>query len=357
MGGCASSGKLIPKIKSRPISYAAHMDSHIYSYYSFKLAELYEVALHEKGISESVLAFRSLGKSNVDFAFDAFTEISTRKNCSAVALDISGFFDNLDHGFLKKTWASLLKQDVLPPDHFSVFKSLTQFSTVNKDDLYLALGISKNNPKKDRYRVCSPEIFRNVVRKRHELVKKHKLKKGIPQGTPISSLLSNIYMMDFDVWATKEVEKLGGKYFRYCDDMLFIVPSLQKKRIAGLVRDHISDLRIDINTDKTEIRDFRFIDGIIAADKPLQYLGFTFDGQRILLKLAKATMRKRNALKGARGEKQKGLFRKKVYEQYSHFGKRNFVRYGLGAAETMKSKAIKKQLKPLWGRLIKEIEL
>lgn len=366
-----STGKLIPKIKNRPISYAAHMDSHIYSYYAWMLSESYEKSLKSKGINECVLAFRSLGKSNIDFAFDAFNEIRNRKNCSAVALDISGFFDNLDHELLKSSWLSLIDKEKLPDDHFSVFRSLTKFSTVDKEKLYSALNISLNNPKKDRYRVCEPQIFRDIVRGKG-LVERHAIQKGIPQGTPISALLSNIYMTNFDVWANDTVKKVGGKYFRYCDDMLFILPRSHKKSIAGLARDHIKNLRIDINTDKTEIRDFRLIDGVITADKPLQYLGFTYDGQRILIrsaalarysekmkrgvKLAKATMRKRNKLRIGRGDEPKELFRKKVYEQYSHLGKRNFIRYGLRSAEIMKSKSMKRQLKPLWDRLIREIE-
>jgi len=187
-----STGKLVPKVKNRPISYAAHMDSHIYSYYAWKLSELYEKVLKEKQISECVLAFRSLEKSNIDFAFNAFNEIRSRKNCSAVALDVSGFFDNLDHELLKSSWASLIDKDTLPADHFSVYKSLTRYSTVDKEKLYSALNISPNNPKNGRYRVCEPQIFRDEIRSKG-LVEKHILNKGIPQGTPISALLSNIY--------------------------------------------------------------------------------------------------------------------------------------------------------------------
>jgi len=363
--------KLLQKIKNRPISYAAHMDSHIYSYYALMLSDLYEESLKNEGISDCVLAFRSLGKSNVDFAFEAFKEIQNRKNCGAVALDITGFFDNLDHKLLKKSWQSLIKTEKLPGDHFSVFKSLTQYSTVDKEKLYSILNISPNNPKNGRYKICDPQAFREVVRGKG-LIDKHHITKGIPQGTPISALLSNIYMIDFDIWAKNTVSEMGGKYFRYCDDMLFIVPRKHKNKIAGFAREEIKNLLIDINTDKTEIRDFRLIGGVISADKPLQYLGFTFDGQRILIrsaalarysekmkrgvKLAKATMTKRNKLKAGRGEVPKALFRNKVYEQYSHLGKRNFIRYALRSADIMNSKHIRRQLKPLWHRLIHEIE-
>lgn len=55
-----------------------------------------------------------------------------------------------------------------------------------------------------------------------DLIKTHQDSKGIPQGTPISALLSNIYMVDFDLKAKEIIDRLGGKYYRYCDDMLFI---------------------------------------------------------------------------------------------------------------------------------------
>ncbi|BBQ51181.1 hypothetical protein WP2S18C03_02620 [Aeromonas veronii] len=56
-------GNVQKKIKTRPISYASHIDSHIYSYYAELLSDLYEKALSESQLEESVLAFRSLGKS------------------------------------------------------------------------------------------------------------------------------------------------------------------------------------------------------------------------------------------------------------------------------------------------------
>lgn len=367
-----STGILEKKTKNRPIAYASHLDSHIYSYYASKISALYEKALIEKGIGDAVLAFRSLGKSNVEFAAIAFDEIRKRGNCSAVALDISGFFDNLDHELLKKAWASIINVTILPSDHYAVFKSLTKFSSVNKELLYDKLGISLNNPKKDgRKKLCDPEAFRREIRG-NGLIDNNKNAYGIPQGSPISALLSNIYMIDFDVEARKETEKVGGIYFRYCDDMLFIVPTQYKNKVAGFARKKIKELRIDINPNKTELRDFWKVRGVVSCNKPLQYLGFTYDGQQILIRstalarysekmkrgvrFAKATMRKRNRSRIQRGESPKQLYRQEIYKRYSHLGKRNFIRYGLRAADVMNSNAIKKQLKPLWARLINEIE-
>ncbi|MFK8773750.1 MULTISPECIES: hypothetical protein [Aeromonas] len=112
--------------------------------------------------------------------------------------------------------------------------------------------------------------------------------------------------------------------------------------------------------------------GVQKCDKPLQYLGFTFDGERKLIRsaalakfsgrmksgvrLAKKNHAKANLLEEEIGILKTPLFKRKIYERYSHLGKKNFITYGHMAAKTMKSKAIKKQLKPLWNRLTKEIE-
>ncbi|QKE62247.1 hypothetical protein HNE05_02305 [Aquipseudomonas campi] len=150
--------------KDREISYAAHLDSHIYSYYCQILDELYEQTLKESDLDDVVLAFRKKGKSNINFAHDAFNEISLRKNCCAIGLDITGFFNNLDHQILKNSWRDLLNLKALPADHYSIYKSLTKFSFVNRDDLYNALKIPSTNPKNGRTRVCTPEEFRVLVR-------------------------------------------------------------------------------------------------------------------------------------------------------------------------------------------------
>jgi len=359
-------GIIKTKHKKRPIAYSSHVDSHIYAYYSNFLINLYEKELVKRGISDSVLAFRSLGKSNIEFAYDAFVKIKEFGNCGVVALDLSQFFDKLDHKILKQQWSKLLGSEYLPADHFNVFKSVTKFSQVEKTSLYNLLKISSNNPKNGRFRVCPPKEFRNNVRKSC-LIKTNKAPFGVPQGSPISALLSNIYMLDFDEKMHHQVNAFGGTYFRYCDDMLFIVPVENRDEIAGIARTEIKSLKVDINTSKTELRTFTSNVKGLKSDKPLQYLGFLFDGQNIYLRstslarysermrkgvrLAKATMRKRNKIKSVRGENQKSLFKNKIYKKYSHLGTRNFITYGYRAANIMDSKTIKKQLKPLWNKL------
>ncbi|RUO48429.1 antiviral reverse transcriptase Drt2 [Pseudidiomarina donghaiensis] len=361
-----SNGNLKLESKVRHISYAAHADSHIYSYYASLLAEAYERKLASLGLSECVLAFRKLGKSNIEFARDAFTEISNMGRCSAVAIDISKFFDTLNHQHLKRSWCDVIGTRKLPNDHYAVFKSLTKFSFCNREAIYKAFQISPNNPWNGRQRICKPAEFRKQVRD-SGLITTNKVIFGIPQGTPISALLSNIYMIDFDQKMRSLAKECGGSYRRYCDDMLFIIKRGCEARVELQADCELKKLGVAINPKKTEVRQFWRYGGVQKANAPLQYLGFTFDGQRVLLRsaaLAKFSGRMNKAIRLVsrtlesqldEGEDVR-LRKKKLYERYSHLGNRNFVRYGLRAANKMQSKAIRRQLKPLWGKLNKKID-
>ncbi|GGB01988.1 antiviral reverse transcriptase Drt2 [Agarivorans gilvus] len=357
--------------KERPIAYSSHVDSHIYAYYASLLSELYEQRLRSSGLDKNVLAFRGLGKSNIDFAFEAFQQIKAMGECSAVALDFSKFFDTLDHALLKKSWADLLGESKLPPDHFNVFRSLTKFSKVDKFKLYQEFSISTNNPKNGRFRVCSARDFRERVRKKN-LIITNPHPYGIPQGSPISALLSNIYMFNFDLEMKKYMNIHGGKYYRYCDDMLFIVPTPLRDKVAGYARQEVDKLKVSINPNKTELRTFYFKDGVLNSDRMLQYLGFMFDGEDTYIRsaslarysekmkkgirLAKKTMKKYNSIRASKGLPKRNLYKRKLYSRYTHLGGRNFITYGLRAAKTMQSKTIKRQLKPLWRRFNDELE-
>lgn len=367
----AKSGILEKREKTRPIRYAAHVDAHIFSYYAYILGLKYEEALRAATLGDCVLAFRKLGDSNIEFAAKAFAAIRRMGTCTAMAFDVKGFFDHLDHKILKAMWSRVLGDKKLPPDHYAVYKALTKFSWVDRDQLYSALGISLNNPKNERRRICSAEQFRGAVRN-GELITTNREIFGIPQGTPISALLSNIYMLDFDERLRNDVIARGGEYIRYCDDILVITPTPKAVGLAELVQHRLEELKLSVNPSKTETTRFWPAGRTQRCDRPLQYLGFLFDGERILIRsaalakfsgrmnqgvrLAKATAKSRNAKRLMYGLPIKSIYKRKLYDRYSHLGQRNFVRYGLRAAEILKSAAIKQQLRPLWGRLRSAIE-
>lgn len=141
--------------KKRLINIPSHIDGNIYAYYSKILEEKYEIFLKNNNLKSNILAFRkivekdSAGKlyslCNIHFAKNVFSYINHKQNCVVLCLDISGFFDNLDHVILKKMWIELLGTKTLPDDHYKVYKSLSNYAYVKKDDLYKSLGLSLNS--------------------------------------------------------------------------------------------------------------------------------------------------------------------------------------------------------------------
>ncbi len=67
----------------------------------------------------------------------------------------------------------------------------------------------------------------------------NKGQKGIPQGSPISALLSNIYMLEFDVLVKEKIMECKGSYFRYCDDILCIIPNEYEEFILDYITGEI----------------------------------------------------------------------------------------------------------------------
>ncbi|QUH27914.1 group II intron reverse transcriptase/maturase [Vallitalea guaymasensis] len=91
-----------------------------------------------------------------------------------------------------------------------------------------------------------------------------KTEKGVPQGGPLSPLLSNIMLNELD----KELTKRGHRYVRYADDLMIFCKS---KRGATRVLKSIivfieKKLFLKVNTDKT----------VVAHVSKVKFLGYTF---------------------------------------------------------------------------------
>ncbi|MGR6831329.1 hypothetical protein [Aliivibrio wodanis] len=133
----------------------------------------------------------------------------------------------------------------------------------------------------------------------------------------------------------------------------------------------IKGLKLSVNQKKTEIRTFTRVGEKLKADSHLQYLGFMFDGEDIFIRssslarysermrrgirLAKKTMIKYNSIRYEKGLPERELFKRKLYSRYTHLGKRNFITYGIRAANKMESESIRRQLKPLFKRFNDEL--
>lgn len=107
-------------------------------------------------------------------------------------------------------------------------------------------------------------IFNDYVEEKYKTENK-----GIPQGLPISNILAEIYMNEFD---NKYLEKSDISYFRYVDDILILCNEEQIDTLIKDIRSDVETLKLCIHgfdTGKSKIG--RIADGFI-------YLGYKYDG-------------------------------------------------------------------------------
>lgn len=309
-----------PPKKERPIRYSARKDSYIFSYYRYILSNFYEKRLQEMGIDSCPIAYRKIkkidgaGKCNIDFAKDAFDAIDNLGDCVAICLDIEKYFESLDHDRIYTIWCDLLSCSRLPDDHYAVFKNITAYSYVDQKSVYVRLGywgvLDPAKPlvegiiKEIPAQICSTKDFRAKICGRDpkfgpSLIEKNVEKYGIPQGTPISDLIANFYLLYFDKIIYDYISLKKGKYFRYSDDILIILPkeNICIEELINFVSSEIEKTgeKIKIKKSKTSITEF-FHDGEKISHRPipykgtvnnkngLEYLGFRYDGENVYIR-------------------------------------------------------------------------
>lgn len=93
---------------------------------------------------------------------------------------------------------------------------------------------------------------------------------GLPQGSPISPLLANLMLEDFDT----DLHQLGFKLVRFADDFVIACRSRERAEAAAeRVRRSLAEIDLAVNPDKTRITHF---------DRGFKFLGFTFLGGMVL---------------------------------------------------------------------------
>lgn len=164
-------------------------------------------------------------------AHDAVREVQgycQQKRNIAVDIDLSKFFDRVNHDKLMTLLGSRFRD-----------KGLLQLI-----GRYLRAGVKDGN----------------ILLPSHE---------GVPQGGPLSPLLSNVMLDPLD----KELEKRGHHFARYADDLIIMVksPRAGERVLQGLTRFIENDLKLKVNTEKSQV-----VNSVSA-----KFLGFSFRGKHI----------------------------------------------------------------------------
>ena len=359
--------------KKRAVMYAAHADAQIFAYYADLLQHAYERRLEELEIADAPIAYRRLeGRCNIHFANEAFDTISRVLNGVAIAADVSKFFEKLNHRKLKQSWARILGLNSLPSDHFAVWKAITRYAYVELDKLHEALGISKRSLRSKKGRYCTASEFRSKVRN-GGYIERNRDKFGIPQGSPISAVLSNLYMLDFDLKIHKLAVERGAYYRRYSDDILIVCQKADKDHFLSALEHAIKEVDLILNDQKLQISNFDFNGEDLHVVPRLQYLGFEFDGKHKMLRgstLARHKNKAFRAIRRARNSAEKRgvtrIWRKKVYSLFSHlpnrsysnagrYGKRNFYDYVRISTRVLDDDKPRRQMRKHWPWLNKTL--
>lgn len=325
--------------KKREICYSAHIDRYIYQYYGYKLNELYNERVVRDRINKSSIGYRNnLKKNNIHFAKEVIDFIREQINCYVIIGDFTEFFENLDHIYLKKMLCDLLSTKQLPSDYYAVYKNITKYSTWDMDSILRINGLENNSTGIEELnkldRALSKEKFKEFKKCS---IKKHEKNYGIPQGSAISAILSNIYMLVFDKKIHDYIEDVDGLYMRYSDDFIIVLPIENKigfKEEFNFIQEIINSIpHLKLQSEKTQI--YKYSNGLIVSCNELNnvpngkdcinYLGFTFDGSKVTIrdktisKYYYRMYRKLKTITKSDGISKYGnrISNKNIYEKYS----------------------------------------
>jgi len=94
--------------------------------------------------------------------------------------------------------------------------------------------------------------------------------RGIPQGSPISPLLSNLYMRRFVLaWKNLGLEReLGSRIVTYADDLVILCKRGKAEDALQRMRTIMGKLKLTVNEEKTRL--------CKASEEEFDFLGFTF---------------------------------------------------------------------------------
>ncbi|MGD9678367.1 MAG: reverse transcriptase domain-containing protein [Vulcanibacillus sp.] len=235
----------------------------------------------------------------------------------------------------------------------------------------------KNKAKRKRItRLLGEKDFRRFRKSDINNIQFNKKDFGIPQGAGISSVCSNIYLLDFDEALKEYVKAYGGLYRRYCDDLIIVIPfqddSVNYDYISHLNKiEEIKNQTPGLDIQKAKTKKYIYNQGKILDEnlRPgiLNYLGFAFDSHNVKLREKSLFKFYSRAYKRVRlcnwKSEESGVkkYRKSLYTNYAHLGNRksgygNFLTYAGRAQkifdeDSTTNNLMEHQVKNHWGKI------
>ena len=281
----------------------------------------------------------------------------------------------MDHKYLKEQLKRINDNQSLDAADYAIYKNLIHFSYIEADDIETEKGMYRRDMR-DLDKYFDTKEFHDFKSKH---LKKHTENYGIPQGSSISAVYANVYMIEFDQKINDYVTSVGGMYRRYCDDIVIVVPmnknDKQEKKYESVskiifeIKDTVPNL--DLNPDKTEQFFFEDsnIEKLFGDSNLINYLGFTFDGKKVrirdksLFKFYCRAYKKIRKVKELSDEKSFIAGKKAIYRSYTHLGNSryskghgNFLTYAYKAHDIFVESSclesdIRNQVKRHWRKI------
>ena len=348
------------KEKKRPIKYSSHIDRYIYQWYSYLLNIAYNDYCKKNDISKAAIAYRTClkGMTNIEFTKIAFDFMKNKGDCYVLVSDFSKFFDYIEHKKLKEKICEIMNKEQLPDDYYKVFRSMTKYAYIEREiiEKYLiqekietkeTLKHTKSFFENISWRDSNKDLKQYIIRNNDEY--------GIPQGSPLSGIFANIYMIDFDKKVNEYVKQKSGLYMRYSDDLIIVLPkdnvsspdeiwsklqSIKNEYMYLMLNKDKSS--IYLYSDKKVISLHNEVVGMKESANEINFLGFSFDGKYIkfrdktltkfFYKLYRKidTMKQREEIRIKKGRKRKSKIDKlRIINsiRYSNHEKRKFIDY------------------------------
>ena len=294
--------------KLRPIMYASHKDACIYGFYAYMLKERYDKLIAGTPLDSSVIAYRRIprddgsgrNKSNVDFANDIYHAVRSYEQCAVLCVDIKGFFDNMRHDNIRQSWLEVIGESDLPIGHSVVYRNITNFRYAFLGEVLAKVGEGRIFKGRFRYlpnakrkgMIGNPKLYNKFINGT-QIIHKNRSIRGIPQGSPISDIIANMYLLNFDrqIIDFLQSKSSSSSYKRYSDDILIVCSQTDVVAVYNFIQTLMADGSIDLklSTKKTELFYIDTVSGTLEDKtslveseyhknkKSIQYLGFEFD--------------------------------------------------------------------------------